>query len=220
MGAEVGDPAHSAPSTIGESTIQQTGVTRKQGSLLGCEKHLLKLPASTGDRFLLDCPQTQTAPSCKQGWECVFLCHSTMPACHSDWSLCAAVPRKVRNGHSGQLQASPACAGWNSALDLKLLQLSRGKSFIQRKLKPDTPHPTPQSQKQYGTCPSLLPQINVKMLRGRCPAATLSLCPPNLRQGPKEKTYSHLAKLVLGCQKLHHTRPYYSLGDGLDPFYR
>lgn len=53
----MGDSTQSAPSTIGESTIQQTGVTRKQGSLLGCEKHLLKLLSPLGTVSCLIIPK-------------------------------------------------------------------------------------------------------------------------------------------------------------------
>lgn len=73
MGARVGDSTQPAPSTIGESITRQTGVTRKQRSLLGCEKHLLKLllPLRTVSCFIF--PKHREPQVSGKGQQSVFL---------------------------------------------------------------------------------------------------------------------------------------------------
>lgn len=147
MGARVGDSTQPAPSTIGESITRQTGVTRKQRSLLGCEKHLLKLllPLRTVSCFIF--PKHREPQVSGKGQESVFLWHSTMPATHSEWSwgltgtstVCAAVPRKARESHRQQLQASLVCTGWSSTLHLlRLSKERRASPRVRRSQIPNT----------------------------------------------------------------------------------
>lgn len=147
MGARVGDSTQPAPSTIGESITRQTGVTRKQRSLLGCEKHLLKLLLPLRTVSCLIFPKYREPQVSGKGQEFVFLWHATMPATHSEWSwgltgtsLC--VCSSIRKGQGERQATTTGLSGlYRIELNPAPAQVKqREKSFVQSEEKPDTPH--------------------------------------------------------------------------------